>query len=109
MFSRASFIIFKGIRIHYVEKGDSSKPLMLFVHGFPEFWYSWRFQLKEFSKDYHVIAIDQRGYAESDKPKKVSDYHIDKMVGDIRQLVKQLGEFCTVCGFLIIFICRSVC
>jgi pimeloyl-ACP methyl ester carboxylesterase len=82
----------KGIKIHYVEKGDKSKPLMLFVHGFPEFWYSWRYQLKEFSKDYYVIAIDQRGYAESDKPQNVSDYHIDCMVGDIRQFVKQLGE-----------------
>lgn len=54
--------------------------------------YSWRYQLKEFSKDYHVIAIDQRGYAQSDKPSKISDYHIEKMVGDIRQLVKQLGK-----------------
>ena len=78
--------------MHYVEKGDSKKPLIVFVHGFPEFWYSWRYQLKEFSKDYHVIAIDQRGYNESDKPSKVSDYHINKMVGDIRQLVKQLGK-----------------
>lgn len=65
---------------------------MLFVHGFPEFWYSWRYQLKEFSKDYYVIAIDQRGYNESDKPSGVSEYHIDKMVGDIRQFVKQLGK-----------------
>lgn len=54
--------------------------------------YSWRFQLEEFSKDYHVIAIDQRGYAESDKPSNISDYHIEKMVADIRQFVKQLGK-----------------
>lgn len=45
-------IYLQGIKIHYVEKGDRSKPLMLFVHGFPEFWYSWRYQVKEFSKDY---------------------------------------------------------
>lgn len=38
--------------MHYVEKGDHSKPLMVFVHGFPEFWFSWRFQLEHFSKDY---------------------------------------------------------
>lgn len=82
----------QGIKIHYVEKGDPKKKLMIFVHGFPEFWYSWRYQLKEFSKDYHVIAIDQRGYAESDKPTSISDYHIDKMVGDLRQFVKQLGK-----------------
>lgn len=82
----------QGIKIHYVEKGDPKNKLMVFVHGFPEFWYSWRYQLKEFSKDYHVIAIDQRGYAESDKPANVSDYHIDMMVGDLRQFVKQLGK-----------------
>ena len=45
-------ISFQGVKIHYVEKGDPSKPLMLFVHGFPEFWYSWRYQITEFSKDY---------------------------------------------------------
>lgn len=75
-----------------MEAGDPKKQLILFVHGFPEFWYSWRYQLKEFSKDYHVIAIDQRGYNESDKPDGVSNYHIDRMVSDIRQFVKKLGK-----------------
>ena len=42
----------RGLRIHYVEKGDSSRPLMIFVHGFPEFWFSWRYQLEHFSKEY---------------------------------------------------------
>lgn len=42
----------QGIRLHYIERGDRKKPLILFVHGFPEFWYSWRHQLTEFSKDY---------------------------------------------------------
>jgi epoxide hydrolase 4 len=90
------FVRKQGIKLHYVEAGAKNadkKPLMLFVHGFPEFWYSWRHQLKEFSKDYHCIAIDQRGYAESDKPSRINDYHIDKMVEDIHQFVKQLGEF----------------
>ena len=41
-----------GLRMHYVEKGDYSKPLMIFVHGFPEFWFSWRFQIEYFAKDY---------------------------------------------------------
>lgn len=82
----------QGIKIHYVEAGDPKKQLILFVHGFPEFWYSWRYQLKEFSKDYHVIAIDQRGYNESDKPAGISDYHIDRMVSDIHQFVKKLGK-----------------
>lgn len=82
----------QGIKIHYVESGNPKNKLMVFVHGFPEFWYSWRHQLKEFSKDYHVIAIDQRGYAESDKPTRVSDYHMDEMVSDLREFVRKLGK-----------------
>ena len=46
------YIHLPGLKMHYVEKGDRSKPLMLFVHGFPEFWFSWRFQLEHFAKDY---------------------------------------------------------
>lgn len=65
---------------------------MVFVHGFPEFWYSWRYQIKEFSKDYWTITIDQRGYGDSEKPTNLSDYHVDNMVEDIRQLVKALGK-----------------
>lgn len=103
--------IFKqGIIIHYVEKGASkTKPLLLFVHGFPEFWYSWRYQLEEFSKDYHCVAIDQRGYGSSEKPTSISDYHIDKMVADIHQFVKQLGEQLTHFIFLmtLTLFCRS--
>lgn len=82
----------QGITIHYVEKGDKSKPLMLFVHGFPEFWYSWRHQIKEFSKDYWVVVPDMRGYAESDKPKGVKNYKIDILVEDLRQLLNHLGN-----------------
>ena len=41
-----------GLRMHYVEKGDHSKPLMIFLHGFPEFWFSWRYQIEYFAKDY---------------------------------------------------------
>ena len=44
-----------GVQLHYVEKGDRTKPLMLFLHGFPEFWYSWRFQLAHFSSDYWYV------------------------------------------------------
>ena len=56
-----SFIIQNGIKIHYVASGPEDKPLMLFIHGFPEFWFSWRHQIREFQKDFRVVAIDQRG------------------------------------------------
>lgn len=65
---------------------------MLMVHGFPDFWFGWREQLKEFSKDYFAVAIDQRGFGESDKPQQLSDYNVDEMVEDIHQLVKKLGR-----------------
>uniref|UniRef100_A0A182JK48 AB hydrolase-1 domain-containing protein n=1 Tax=Anopheles atroparvus TaxID=41427 RepID=A0A182JK48_ANOAO len=81
-----------GIKIHYVENGDPSKPLMLFVHGFPEFWYSWRYQLKEFSKDYWVVALDMRGYGDTAKPEYRYAYRIDNMTEDIRCLVRALGR-----------------
>ncbi|XP_049765008.1 epoxide hydrolase 4-like [Schistocerca cancellata] len=82
----------KGIQLHYVEKGDHSKPLMLFIHGFPEFWYSWRHQIKEFSKDYWVVAYDMRGYGDSEKPESVSSYSMDLLVDDVKQLVEYFGK-----------------
>lgn len=72
---------------------------MVFVHGFPEFWYSWRHQMKEFSKDYWCVAVDMRGYNESDKPKGTASYMIDIITNDIRELVRLLGaeKFTLVC------------
>uniref|UniRef100_A0A182N2Y7 Apyrase n=1 Tax=Anopheles dirus TaxID=7168 RepID=A0A182N2Y7_9DIPT len=81
-----------GIKIHYVENGDHSKPLMVLVHGFPEFWFSWRHQLKEFSKDYWVVALDMRGYGDTEKPQYRYAYRMDNMTEDIRCLVRALGK-----------------
>ncbi|KAE8741193.1 Epoxide hydrolase 4 [Frankliniella occidentalis] len=86
------YVTVKGLKFHYVEKGDRSRPLMLFVHGFPEFWYSWRFQMNEFSKDYWTVAIDMRGYGDSAKPSNVSDYKLENMVDDIKEIVKALNK-----------------
>lgn len=81
-----------GVKLHYVESGDENKPLMVFVHGFPEFWYSWRFQIKHFQKDYHVVALDMRGYNDSDKPAGVENYSLPILVNDIKVLVESLGS-----------------
>ncbi|XP_026765361.2 epoxide hydrolase 4-like [Galleria mellonella] len=86
------YIKVNNVKLHYVESGDSSKPLMLFLHGFPEFWYSWRHQIVEFQKDYWCIAIDMRGYGDSERPEKVSDYKLDILVEDVRDLIRQLGR-----------------
>jgi len=81
-----------GIKLHYVEKGDKSKPLMVFLHGFPEFWFCWRHQIEHFSKNYWCVAPDLRGYGDSDKPEKLEEYHISKLRDDVRDLVKGLGR-----------------
>jgi epoxide hydrolase 4 len=79
-----------GIRMHYASAG--SGPLMLFLHGFPEFWYAWRALLPEFGRDHHAVAPDQRGYNLSDKPARVQDYHPALLVEDLRQLIAHLGH-----------------
>uniref|UniRef100_A0A0B7BIC4 AB hydrolase-1 domain-containing protein n=1 Tax=Arion vulgaris TaxID=1028688 RepID=A0A0B7BIC4_9EUPU len=85
------FLTLKDVRIHYVASGPEDKPLMLFVHGFPEFWYSWRNQIREFQKDYRVVAIDQRGYNESSKPPGLENYTVKKLSSDLQQVIHALG------------------
>ncbi|CAK1551971.1 unnamed protein product [Leptosia nina] len=86
------YIKANNVKLHYVESGDPSRPLMIFIHGFPEFWYSWRYQLVEFQKDYWCIAIDMRGYGDSERPEDVSSYKLPTLAEDIRDLVRQLGR-----------------
>mgnify|MGYP001234729921 CR=1 FL=1 len=76
------------VKIHYVEKGDRSKPLMVFLHGFPEFWFSWRFQIEHFSKDYHCVAIDMRGYNDSDKPEGIIEYGLEHLCNDVKAVIE---------------------
>lgn len=70
-----------GVAIHYVTMG--SGPLMILIHGFPEFWYSWRHQLSVLAQQFQVVAVDLRGYNLSDKPKGVEQYKIRHLVSDI--------------------------
>ncbi|XP_050362655.1 epoxide hydrolase 3-like [Nymphalis io] len=86
------YIKVNDIKLHYVESGDTSKPLMLFLHGFPEFWYSWRHQIVHFNKDYRVVAVDMRGYGDSEKPEGVSSYKMEYIVDDIKELIRALGH-----------------
>lgn len=82
-----------GVRFHHVETGDASKPLLLFIHGFPETWYSWRHQMKEFSSDFRCVAFDMRGYNDSDKPDPdvEQNYVIETLVEDVKAVVDGLG------------------
>ena len=61
------------------------------VHGFPDFWYSWRAQMPALAKKFHVVAIDQRGYNLSGQPEGVENYKTDKLVGDLVAVVKHFG------------------
>lgn len=79
-----------GIRLHYVSKGQGK--LILFLHGFPEFWYAWRRQLDEFGKDYLAVALDMRGYNLSSKPPEIEQYRMRVLTEDIRQFVEYLGQ-----------------
>jgi epoxide hydrolase 4 len=79
-----------GIRMHYAHTGSGK--LMLFAHGFPEFWYCWRDMLTEFGRDYHAVAPDMRGYNLTSKPSEVEQYDIEILVNDLGALAKSLGH-----------------
>src|SRR6267142_2784377 len=79
-----------GIRLHYVTEGRG--PLVLFVHGFPEFWYAWRSQLREFGRDHQAVALDMRGYNLSAKPADLAQYRVPHLVEDLRGLAAHLGH-----------------
>jgi len=81
-----------GVKIHYAALGDKKNPLIVMIHGFPDFWYSWRDQMAALSSDYYVVAIDQRGYNLSDKPKGVENYDMRLLVGDVIAVIKSLGR-----------------
>jgi pimeloyl-ACP methyl ester carboxylesterase len=79
------------VRLHYAECG-SGDDLVILLHGFPEFWYSWRHQLPVLGERYHVVAPDMRGFNLSDKPPRVADYQIECLVADVLALVRYFGK-----------------
>lgn len=79
-----------GVKIHFAALGPSGAPLVVMIHGFPDFWFTWRDQMMALSKDYRVVAIDQRGYNLSDKPKGVENYDMQLLAGDVAAVVKHL-------------------
>jgi pimeloyl-ACP methyl ester carboxylesterase len=79
-----------GVKIHYATIG--SGPLMVMIHGFPDYWYTWRHQMEGLSNKYQCVAIDQRGYNLSDKPDGVENYDVRLLVGDVIAVIKHLGK-----------------
>jgi pimeloyl-ACP methyl ester carboxylesterase len=88
-----------GLRMHYASCGDESRPLLLFVHGFPEFWREWEAQLRHFGRDHHAVAPDTRGINETERPLELEAYRARHMVEDLRALIAHLGqERCVLVG-----------
>lgn len=79
-----------GVKIHYVALGRG--PLIVMIHGFPDFWYTWRKQMQPLSLHYRVVAVDQRGYDLSDRPQGVEQYAMPLLVGDIGAVIKAEGS-----------------
>ena len=93
-----SFIPTNGIRLHVVEAGREDGPLVILLHGFPEFWYGWRKQIDFLAEaGYHVLVPDLRGYNLSDKPPGIRSYHLDKLARDIIGLMEN-SENVTLIG-----------
>jgi pimeloyl-ACP methyl ester carboxylesterase len=85
------FVRSNGIKMHIAEDGEG--PLVILCHGYPELWYSWRHQLRPLAEaGYHVVALDQRGYGQTDRPEAIEDYNLLLLSGDIIGLVDALGE-----------------
>jgi pimeloyl-ACP methyl ester carboxylesterase len=84
------FADFGEVRLHYVTAGSGK--LLLFLHGYPEFWYAWKDQLLEFEQDFLAVAPDMRGYNLSSKPPGVEAYAIGHLVEDVRALAAHLGH-----------------
>ena len=79
-----------GQSLHYVEAGDG--PLLVLLHGFPEFWFGWRLQIQPLAAaGFRVVAPDTRGYNLSSKPEGFEAYGVDLLAADIRGLIGELG------------------
>jgi epoxide hydrolase 4 len=79
-----------GVKIHYVALGKG--PMIVMIHGFPDFWYTWRKQMEVLSAHYRVIAVDQRGYDLSDRPAGIEQYAMPLLVNDIGAVIKAEGR-----------------
>lgn len=80
-----------GTRLHYASAGERGRPLLLFLHGFPEFWFAWKDQLSAFGEDFFAVAPDLRGFNLSDQPPDVAAYKPRLIMQDITELIAALG------------------
>lgn len=84
-----NFIEANGQRLHYASVGQG--PLVLFLHGYPAFWYQWKDQMAEIGRDHLAVGLDMRGYNLSSRPKEVDAYKMPHLVEDVRQVAEKLA------------------
>jgi pimeloyl-ACP methyl ester carboxylesterase len=84
------FVDSDGVKLHYVTAGKG--PLVVMLHGFPDFSYTWRDQMPALAKQFQVVAIDLRGYNKSDQPEGVENYAMDKLTGDVASTIKHFKQ-----------------
>src|SRR4051795_9253469 len=81
-----------GVMLHAVAAGPSDGPLVILLHGFPEFWFGWRHQIEPLAAaGYRGVAPDTRGYNLSSKPEDFEAYAVDLLADDTRALIEALG------------------
>lgn len=84
------FVDSDGVKLHYVTAGKG--PLVVLLHGFPDFSYTWRDQMPALARHFQVVALDLRGYNKSDQPIGVENYAMDKLTGDVAAVVKHFQQ-----------------
>jgi epoxide hydrolase 4 len=84
------FVDSAGVKIHYVSRGKG--PLVILLHGFPDYWYTWHRQMPALAKHFQVVAIDLRGYNKSDQPVGVDNYAMPKLVGDVEAVIQHFKQ-----------------
>jgi epoxide hydrolase 4 len=85
------FVDSAGVRIHYAARGQHG-PLLVMIHGFPDFWFTWRHQMPALATDHRVIAIDLRGYNLSDQPSGAENYDMPRLMDDVEAVIQHFGE-----------------
>ena len=89
--ARHGYAELEDVRLHYAEAGEG--PLVVLLHGFPDFWYSWRHQLPALAEaGFHAVAPDMRGYNLSDQPRSVAAYDLGRLTRDVLQLADHFGS-----------------
>ena len=78
-----------GVHLHYASVGQG--PLVLFLHGYPSFWYQWKDQMAEMGRDHLAVGLDMRGYNLSSRPEGLEPYKMPHLVEDVRQVVEKIA------------------